>query len=509
MKARVAFVGLVILLIDVSAGGAVSSWVTAQRLSSQDASLSVTSRGNDRETPFSSGGARLFATSFNQGIVELNPATGEILNILEPPIGISVFDAMAFDGRSLYLLNHGSDPDNIYEIHPDTGGVLAKHPISDSGFLHGMAVLDNQLYLLDSARDDIVIYSLSTDMIVGRVDVDATNNGNPDADLSGGLGAITTGGNGLIAGTSGDSIVELNPSTGLIVNSFPYTGSPVSGDIGVGVVAGEIYVGNNTGLADQIVVYSRGGTELRKLTVEGSIGIQSIGADDAESQGGSAPSLIFAQYADGETGGFSNASRIFLVAGENAESGEVHFLDPDGNLREVGIGGENLSKVPFDLPARGAMEIVTDGTGALKNGPVEVYSTLGQVSQLEGAEAYDFLGFSVSVPSSSPKLKFRGYVNFDQEERTAIAVYNPDKTHSVELALVLYGADGEQADASTLGLNAGQQVAVFLDSSTLFGDSIEGDFRGTLTITSEVIPVAVLSLIMDKATGALVVVSLE
>jgi hypothetical protein len=122
MKFRLLLLGLAILFLDTSEGTEPSSWLSAQTLPSKDAALSVRSVGADQTPHFSVGGSRLFATSFSQGIVELNPATGEVLNILEPPIGISVFDAMAYDGTSLFLLNSGSDPDNIYEIHPDTWG---------------------------------------------------------------------------------------------------------------------------------------------------------------------------------------------------------------------------------------------------------------------------------------------------------------------------------------------------------------------------------------------------
>jgi hypothetical protein len=478
-------------------------------------------RNDEGVSPRAEAGGRLFATSFGVGLVEIDPMTGEILAILEPPINISVFDALAYDGTSLFLANGGSDGENIYEIDPDTGDVIAKHPAPISMSVNGMAVIGDNLYLLHSSLNDILVYSLLTDTVVDTLDIDEVNPDNPDRYIGGGLAAMLTGDPVLIATTTSldYTVIEIDISTGEIVHSFQHPSGNLfgAGDIGVGVLNGEIYVGRNTGSTDQIVVYTRDGTELRRLDVEdsdtvgnNSIGIQSIGADDAGATPAEpSPTLILPQFADGAAAGFTNKTRIALVAGDQPETGHVDFLDVSGGAQAVGVGGKSVSMVPFDIPAGGATEIVTDGTGDLKSGPVEIYSDRGQNSKLKAGEIFDLLGSAVSVPSSTPSEEHRIYVNFDSEERTAFAAYNSNKSHAVDLDLTLFDADGTEVGTASLELAAGAQKAVFLDDASLFQQQVQGDFRGTLTITSQGLPVSILSLIQRRATGALLVVSLD
>lgn len=220
---------------------------------------------------------RLFATSIGDGIVEISPFTGATIRQFATPISAGVGDGLAFDGTRLWYISGSFQSNLLFEMDPDTGNVIDTHFIPGGAtFPEGLAALDGLIYLMDSTNDEIIVFDPFTDAVVNRLDIDAINGGQ---NIGGGFSAITTGGKSLIAGTNTDEIVFINPTTGVVEGSFTYLGG--GGDLGIAAVNGQIYVGNNTGLTDQIRVYNRSGSEIAQLTVSGSIGVQSLGGDDA------------------------------------------------------------------------------------------------------------------------------------------------------------------------------------------------------------------------------------
>ncbi|GAB4234344.1 MAG: hypothetical protein Kow00109_07370 [Acidobacteriota bacterium] len=238
-------------------------------------------------------------------------------------------------------------------------------------------------------------------------------------------------------------------------------------------------------------------------------------------------SLFFPQFADGFWGGRANRTRIVLHnPREEPLSGELRFRRPSGEPATVSVAGETASTFPFELPARGTRELVTDAAGTLQTGAVEALIesvTSGPVfvdpddppgssqaagARLEGGLVYDILGESVSVPASPPRLRQRVYVSNSAEERTGIALYNPSRLYPAVVQLVLLSAAGERVAARELRLEPGAQRARFLDEPDLFGAAGLDwtDFRGTLEVQATGAAAVSLVGLIQRTDGALMAV---
>ena len=94
-------------------------------------------------------------------------------------------------------------------------------------------------------------------------------------------------------------------------------------------IDGEIYLGTNTGLTEQIYVYNRAGVEQRRITVPGSLGVQSLAGDDTAM---SSPSADF-------TGdGFVTAADFVQWEGDFGLNG-----DSDANMDGISGGTDFLA----------------------------------------------------------------------------------------------------------------------------------------------------------------------
>src|SRR5262245_14674250 len=182
---------------------------------------------------------RLFAvpTDGSNTIVELNPATGTVVNRFAAPEPVSEGpDGLAYDGHSLFYIN-GFGTQKLWEINPDTGAVIDSDPVTGgSGSYDGLAALNGTVYVLDFDASDILEFNPVTDAVTRTLDVDALN---PGFSLVGGLAGITAP-NALVAtadfGASG--VVEINPATGLVTHVF----TPRDTYFGVAVVGGAVYL---------------------------------------------------------------------------------------------------------------------------------------------------------------------------------------------------------------------------------------------------------------------------
>ncbi len=221
-----------------------------------------------------SSAGRLFGSSASLGIVELDPATGTVLNRFDPPAPQGVADGLAFSGTYLFYLSGSRDSDRLHVIDPDTGVLQRSLDLEASAFRNGLAFLDGLVYVLDWSALTQQIHAIdpSDGRVVRRLDIDGTN---PDAPaISGGLAGVT-GPDAILVTTVGtNEVLEIHPTTGGIVGRFEHGSSGASG---LATVSGRIYLGTNT--SRDVHVYSRDGQLDSTVTVEGAVGFQSLGGD--------------------------------------------------------------------------------------------------------------------------------------------------------------------------------------------------------------------------------------
>ncbi|MCG8652401.1 MAG: hypothetical protein MI861_21350, partial [Pirellulales bacterium] len=163
--------------------------------------------------------ARLFATSVTASpdqIVELDPVTGAIIHQFDAPADVNTGGhGLAFDGTTVFFADLITD--TIYEVDPDTGALLDSTALPP-GVYDGIAAQNGLVYIAQFATDDILVFDPDTNSIVNTLDINASN---PGINLIGGLGEIG-GPDELIATTTTDEVVFIDPVTGLVTSSFSH-----------------------------------------------------------------------------------------------------------------------------------------------------------------------------------------------------------------------------------------------------------------------------------------------
>ena len=221
--------------------------------------------------------SRLFALAIdgNNQFVELDPQNGdELFRFTAPEPFSGQQDGLAFDGTNLFYLN-GTGTDTLYQIDPATQNVRDADPITaGSGEYDGLAVVGGLVYILDVNAIDIHVFDPSTDSIVNTLDINAVN---PTVSvLVGGLAGAANPDRIIATETGGNRILEIDPLTGLITNSFT-PGTVGAGQyFGAAVVNGEIYLGS--GLQNSYDVFSRQGIFLRNVMLP--YNVSGLGGDD-------------------------------------------------------------------------------------------------------------------------------------------------------------------------------------------------------------------------------------
>ena len=218
---------------------------------------------------------RLFAIPFDTSgdIVELDPLTGSELNRFTPPEPPSAVgaDGLAFDGESLWFINEVGT--TIYKLNPDTGAEIASKLITaGTGFFDGLAALGGLIYIMDYIADDILVFDPGTQTVIDTLDIDVINS----VSIIGGLAGIS-GPDALIVTDGSSTVYEINPATGLVVNSFR---EDFFFDTGVAVLDGQIYLGS-LGSDDEFKVHSRNGLHLRSVNLP--YPVSALGGDDVTS----------------------------------------------------------------------------------------------------------------------------------------------------------------------------------------------------------------------------------
>lgn len=243
--------------------------------------------------------ARLFAIpSDNRNvnlIVELDPQTGAELNRFAAPEPTNANgDGLAFDGTSLYYLN-GFGTSTLYQLEPNTGAVIHSteipHPTTQR--YDGLAALNGFIYIMDAINDDILVFDPALGGVGTVLDINAVN---PGTNLIGGLAGAKNPDRLVATVANGRTIVEINPSTGLIVpladQSLGFNPTTASAGTynGLGVVDDLLYLGstklsnaNALTVTSSLDIFDRAGVLQRSLTLP--YGISAFGADDVGTLG--------------------------------------------------------------------------------------------------------------------------------------------------------------------------------------------------------------------------------
>jgi len=206
----------------------------------------------------------------SRDIVEIDPANGsEIGRFRAPETGAVGAEGLAFDGRRIWFFD-GNGGDSLYEIDPDTGTAVDEDLIPiGSGNYNGLAVLGDEVFVLDATEDDIIVFDATVDLYTRILDVDALD---PSVDLADGLTGIGGPDALLVAGRRDgeERIFEIDPATGAVTNSFR---APVAGPSGLAAFGGEIYV--DTGSSIQVL--NRAGAVQRQISLP--YAISALGGD--------------------------------------------------------------------------------------------------------------------------------------------------------------------------------------------------------------------------------------
>lgn len=221
--------------------------------------------------PAPTGKGRLFSASADQGIVEIDPVDGTLLNTFATPTKSGVSDGLAFDGTNPWYISGSLTPNKLYRLDPDTGAVRQVVTLADNNFRNGLTALNGRIWVshYGAAEQDLVAIDPSSGQVVDTIDVDGVNSG---LFFAGGLGAMRNPDYLLIPDAISSLIYLINLDTGL---AFAFDGQ-LSGDTGLAAIGTEIYASVNTGLVDQVTVFDISGAVQRRLTVAGSIGLQSL-----------------------------------------------------------------------------------------------------------------------------------------------------------------------------------------------------------------------------------------
>ncbi len=352
--------------------------------------------------------SRLFALAIdgNNQFVELDPQSGaELFRFTAPEPFSGQQDGLAFDGTDLFYLN-GSGTDTLYQIDPATQTVRDADPITvGSGEYDGLAVVGGLVYIMDVNAIDIHVFDPVTDSIVNTLNIKTVN---PTVSvLVGGLAGAANPDRLIATETGGNRIVEIDPLTGLITNSFTPGTMGAGQYFGAAVVNGEIYLGS--GLQNSYDVFSRQGIFLRSVSLPYSV--SGLGGDDV----GTAP-IIPGQTPQNTfdidlrfTGNFSASQQAAFNAAaarwEQIIVGDVPDVFVPGvgqvddiviEIRSSAIDGPNgvvgqaaivAQRVVSNLPSAAFIEFDTSDIAALENS--------GQLSDTALHEMGHALGFGI------------------------------------------------------------------------------------------------------------------
>ncbi len=217
--------------------------------------------------------------------------------------------------------------------------------------------------------------------------------------------------------------------------------------------------------------------------------------------------LLFPVFVNGELSGTANRTRIVLAnGGSQPAGGVIRFKDAHGAPCQVGMGGKSTDSHDYSIPAKGTLDLETDGTGPSVTGYIEVSPAEGANPPLEGIAFFTVLGNHVSVEDSPPRSSHQVYVSYNGGENTGAALYNPEDVPATVTATLL-DPGGVSRATSQLVIQPKRQISRFVNEAEFFQSYFAlnpGAFTGTLNLRVEGgRRVAALGLI-QKGNGALI-----
>ena len=170
--------------------------------------------------------------------------------------------------------------------------------------------------------------------------------------------------------------------------------------------------------------------------------------------------------------------------------------------------GNPLAQEELQIPPRGTESVAFGQAGVLL---ARGWAKLTSSGEFVATEFFQlFLGelkprVGVLPSTVADEIKFFGFVN--DRFKSGIAVNNPDETTPTEVTVRLRDKPGQQLGNEKKFMRGPlQQEAAFLNEEKFFGAALK-NYEGTVEVTASPVPVALLSLIQDKANGTVATVS--
>lgn len=159
----------------------------------------------------------LFSLEVSGGVSTIrkhDSVTGQVLRQFPAPGTSNQNAGLAVDDYGLYY----SAFDGVWILDDDTGAVKDFFDLADSSY-EGLAAVAGRLFVLQSDSDSILSIDPRTGVILDTFDINAINN--TSYDLAGNLGESTDGENLILRMPSGGGLV-INPDTGVIEDWYAY-----------------------------------------------------------------------------------------------------------------------------------------------------------------------------------------------------------------------------------------------------------------------------------------------
>jgi hypothetical protein len=193
--------------------------------------------------------------------------------------------------------------------------------------------------------------------------------------------------------------------------------------------------------------------------------------------------LYFPRVADGNFGN-QWAWHTTLILSNQDSSGAanivVNFLNEDGSPMTLAIQNLNGSQFSFVIPARGSLELETEGIGEVKTGWAKVQSDK-KLSGIAIFSYYDGAGNYISevgVPATSRQSTFSLFVESRSDTNTAIVLTNPNASPA-SASLTLRDEQGNSlSTVADLPVPPNGEMAEYV--TDLFQGIIPPDFHGTV-----------------------------
>ena len=170
-------------------------------------------------------------------IDEFNLTTGAVINSFPAPAPIQFpgSQGLCLGTNSLFYIDgSGPGPYCLWELNPNTGAVISHHSINPGVPIDGLGYLNGKVYMQDVLNNEILVFDPVAGKVTGILPV--------AAGLRGGLtgaGQMNMLSGMLLASSPGGTIYVINPTTGVITNSY-LPDWPAHGTSGLAYINGEL-----------------------------------------------------------------------------------------------------------------------------------------------------------------------------------------------------------------------------------------------------------------------------